>query len=142
MILDHVDNLKKYSPLLGDLGLVITFYEECLLEKKEPGQYQLDGDSLMVNVDLSSAKTAEEAKLEAHKKYIDIQICLYGDETIGWKNLEQCTQPEGSFDEKKDYIFYQDRIENWFRVPVQHFTIFYPDDAHAPLVGEGILFIN
>lgn len=140
MILDQVKNISNYKSLLGDIKPVITFYEECLTEKKDPGQYELDGIRLMVNVDLAAAKSKNEAKLEAHRKYLDIQICLSGSEIIGWKSLDECSAPADSFNQEKDFIFYDDPIDTWIHVPEKHFTIFYPNDAHAPMVGEGTFY--
>jgi YhcH/YjgK/YiaL family protein len=137
MILDRLENLKSYGCLFPNIAQVVAFYEECLQERKEPMQYQLDGTRLMANVDYAPAKTKEQAKLEAHKKYIDIQICLEGEETIGWKDLNFCKKPIGEFNTEKDYVLYEDPIETWLNIPANHFTIFYPEDAHAPMVGTG-----
>ena len=137
MILDQIKNLHKYTSLLGDLNPVLGFYEQTLKERAEPGQYLIEGKELFVNIDCAIAKEKQEAKLEAHKHYIDIQICLQGDETIGWRALDKCQSPAQKFNEEKDFIFYNDPIETWIQVPPKHFTVFFPNDAHAPMVGEG-----
>jgi YhcH/YjgK/YiaL family protein len=137
MILDRIENLSKYRCLFSNIDKIVAFYQECLAEKKESGQYKLDGDRLMANVDAVNAKTEAEAKLESHKKYIDIQVCLEGEETIGWNDLSKCNNPIGDFNENKDFVLYSDPVETWLKIPSGHFTVFYPEDGHAPLVGEG-----
>ena len=64
------------------------------------------------------------AKLEAHRRYIDIQYTIEGDERIGWMPLARCTSPEGAFDEDKDVGFFADRPSTFVAVPPGSFTIF------------------
>jgi len=77
------------------------------------------------------------AKLEAHRKYIDIQLVLEGDETMGWKPLADCLNPVSEHSMEKDIRFFHDAPASWIAVPPDHFCIFFPEDAHAPLVGKG-----
>jgi beta-galactosidase beta subunit len=42
-----------------------------------------------------------------------------------------------SYDAEKDIVFFDDAPETWFRVPAGSFAVFFPEDAHAPLAGEG-----
>ena len=70
---------------------------------------------------------------------VDIQYTIEGEEEIGWMPLTSCSRPIGSFDSAKDIIFYDDRPATWLSVPAGHFAIFFPEDAHAPLAGRGLL---
>jgi len=101
-----------------------------------PGRYNIVGDDLIAIVEQVSAKTKEMAKLEAHRKYIDIQLVLEGDETMGWKPLADCHNPVSEHSMEKDIRFFHDAPASWIAVPPDHFCIFFPEDAHAPLVGK------
>ncbi|MGE0079476.1 MAG: YhcH/YjgK/YiaL family protein [Bacteroidales bacterium] len=110
------------------------------LDFSKPGEkIYIDGEKLIAIPSFNKTKTKEEAALEAHNRYIDIQICLQGEETMGWKNREECDSPKGEFNEEKDIIFYNDSPLNYIKVPANYFAIFFPNDAHAPLIGEGMI---
>ena len=66
----------------------------------------------------------------------DIQYVISGDETMGWSPVEGCGKTT-EFDAKKDCGFFSDKPMAWFPVRPGCFALFYPQDAHAPCVGEG-----
>lgn len=61
------------------------------LTKVAPGRIVLEGDRLFLNVADSKKQPREERKLEAHRKYIDIQVPLTANETVGWRPLKALT---------------------------------------------------
>ncbi|BDX38900.1 beta-D-galactosidase [Tenuifilaceae bacterium CYCD] len=110
------------------------------LDFSKPGEkIYIDGEKLIAIPSFNKARTKDEAPLEAHDKYIDIQICLQGEETMGWRSREDCHSPKGVFDKEKDIVFYNDTPLNFIKVPTNYFAIFFPNDAHAPLIGEGVI---
>ena len=92
-----------------------------------------------MSLDRAQGHGRERSRLEAHRRYIDIQLTIEGHEEIGWKPLADCARPDGQFDEARDVGFFSDRPESWLSLPAGHFAIFFPDDAHAPLGGSGML---
>ena len=69
-----------------------------------PGTVPLsDGNRILVQEGVTKAK--EEKLCEAHRKYLDIQYILEGQEYVGWAPLEQ-TVLEGEFSEEKDIGMY------------------------------------
>jgi YhcH/YjgK/YiaL family protein len=73
----------------------------------------------------------------AHRKMIDIQLVLAGNETMGWKSREDCRIVQQTYDPGRDIEFFDDPPTTWIEVPPIHFCIFFPSDAHAPLAGVG-----
>jgi biofilm protein TabA len=94
---------------------------------------------MYVLIDHKDGRGEEGARVEAHRRYIDIQYTIDGDELIGWMPLGRCTTPDGDFDATKDVGFFADRPMTWVSVPPGSFAIFFPHDAHAPLAGHGRL---
>ena len=92
---------------------------------------------LFVIVEVAHGRTRAEAKLECHRKYIDIQLVLEGVDEMGWKPLADCHQPLDEYSEERDIRFFNDTADSWISTPVNTFCIFFPDDAHAPLVSSG-----
>lgn len=103
------------------------------------GKTFIDGENLYVNVVNVELKSASKAKFEAHKRYIDIQIPLSASESYGVKNLSECEYPIGEFNDDDDYILFEDKIENVEIRQPGEMIVFTPDDAHAPLIGEGLI---
>jgi len=58
---------------------------------------------------------------------------------MGWKSRPLCETPDGDYDADKDVEFFADRPDAWTAVGAGAFAIFFPEDAHAPLVGTGEL---
>lgn len=104
------------------------------------GKTELRGKDLFVIVSDSTLKTTKDAKLEVHNKYIDIQMPVSKAETFGWKSRQNLENPSKPFDEEKDIQFFEDEALTHFTLsPENNFAVFFPDDAHAPCIGEGII---
>jgi len=101
------------------------------------GRQEIGGPELYALVMRNPGRTRPEALLEVHRRYIDIQLVLAGCDEMGWRALADCHQPDGPYNAEKDYLLFRDRAESWVAVPPGHLAIFFPDDAHAPLVGSG-----
>jgi YhcH/YjgK/YiaL family protein len=83
--------------------------------------------------------TAEEstAKFECHNANIDIQLCIKGVETLGWKPRQDCKSEREPYNAEKDVLFYTDKPDMFFQLTDGQFAIFFPEDVHAPMIGEG-----
>ena len=137
MIVDQLENAEKYFDLQPAFEKAFKFLRQENLAELELKKYELDGDRLFCSIDKVQGRSRDEAKLEAHKKYIDIQYVIAGDEEMGWKQTSTCKQIAQQYDSKKDIGFFNDEPQTWKKVPPGYFTIFFPDDSHAPVVGEG-----
>jgi len=135
MILDVLENIHRYTALQPAFTHAFQFLARPDLEELPPGKYEIDGDRLFAIVAREAGRTKEEAVLETHQRYIDIQLILDGTDTMGWKAKSRCTQPAKEYDPKGDEQCFADPPETWVAVPPGHFVIFFPEDAHAPLVS-------
>ncbi len=115
----------------------LEYIKNTDLNALEAGKHFIDGDNLFVNINDSALKTPEQARLEVHDKYIDIQIPLSKDESFGVKPRSECREPEGEFNAEKDILFYKDKDWKTVSVKAGEMIVFEPDTAHAPLIGEG-----
>lgn len=116
---------------------------ECLhntdLHALAPGRYPIVGDELFAIVEQAEGRTREAAQLECHRRYIDIQLVLEGIDEMGWKALADCRDPVDEFNAQKDIQFFRDAPAAWIATPPGQFCIFFPEDAHAPLVSDGAI---
>jgi len=138
MIIDTLNNASKYTSLHPLFAKAFDFINQNDIATLENGVIQIE-DGLKVIVSTANGKTAEAslAKFECHDKNIDIQVCVKGLETYGWKPREKCVTPNGEYNPEKDVRFFSDAPDTFFQLTDGQFAIFYPEDVHAPMIGEG-----
>ena len=127
----------RYAALHPLFPLAFDYIRNTDLLSLAPGRYPIIGEQLFVIVEKVQGRTREAAKLECHRKYIDIQLVLEGVDEMGWKALADCTQPVSDYSAEKDIQFFRDDPATWIATPPGAFCIFFPEDAHAPLVSSG-----
>jgi YhcH/YjgK/YiaL family protein len=137
VILDKLTNCRLYLPLHPDFAGAFEFLARPDLASLIPGKYEIADQRLFAIVAHDAGKGHDNARLEFHRRYIDIQYVVSGVEHIGWREVSTCGPVSGAFDEQKDIVFCDDRPQTWLTLPPHHFAILYPHDAHAPLAGEG-----
>lgn len=138
MILDSLKNCAAYYGISPRVKQAFELFATKDWTTAEAGVHELDGRTIFANVQVRGLKTKEEAKLEVHNKYIDIQILVSGsEEAFGWADRSTLTAPKEAFNEEKDIQFFEDAPQTYYTMRPGQFTILLPEDAHAPLVGEG-----
>lgn len=137
MIVASLDNAEEYFNLHPDFEKVFEFLRQPNLAEMEPGTYELDGKRVFCILQGGMGKKQADAQLEAHKKYIDIQYVISGDEVMGWGPTADNKIIAQEYDAEKDIMFFSDAPKEWNKVPPGHFTIFFPKDSHAPMIGDG-----
>jgi biofilm protein TabA len=143
MILDTLRQSGRYTAMHPAFARAFGFLANADWAALAPGtasvRHVIDGDRMYVSIDEKDGRGRGRARLEAHRRYIDIQMTIGGAEEIGWRALADCRQPVGPFDDAKDIVFFDDPPDTWLSVPPGTFAIFFPEDAHAPLAGRGPL---
>lgn len=139
MVLDSLSQLNRYLDLHPRLRVIADAVTCRNLATLVPNRYEIDGPRLYLSVHDTEGRGRARARLESHRRYIDIQVTLEGDEEIGWRPVSECYGPTAAFDEQLDIQFYEDVPHTWLAVPPGYFAIFFPHDAHAPLAGAGRL---
>ena len=139
MILDSLSRSDRYLALHPLFALAFGFLRHTDLHALGPGRHAIDGERLFAIVEGCPGRSREEAKLECHRRYIDIQLVLEGVDEMGWKPLADCVEPATDFDVARDIRFFNDAPASWIATPPGAFCLFFPDDAHAPLVSAGMI---
>ncbi len=134
MIIDSCANFAAYACTHPRFEQVVSFLASTDLGTLPLGRHAIDGDNLFVSLSENELKTKENAKLEAHDVYIDIQVILAGAEAFGWKERVDCQCPREPYNAVKDIIFYTDAPDTYFTLHAGQFVVFFPTDGHAPLV--------
>jgi biofilm protein TabA len=139
MILDTLKNADRYVSLNPAFERAFEFLSSAALSSLAPGRTALDGDRIYVVVVKKVGSGKGGAKLETHRNYIDIQFALAGTDVIGWANAAELAGRGGGYDADGDCELFETPPRVWFEVPPGHFAVFFPEDAHAPMCGTGLL---
>jgi len=136
MILDKIENIQQYNGLSDLLNEGLKFVAETDFAKIEPGKIVLNDNLLFATVSEYATKPAADCKLEAHKKYIDIQFIVSGEEKIGFTTLAGQT-PSVPYNPEKDIVFFKEEVTYYTLTPGT-FAIFFPSDLHQPCVAATV----
>jgi biofilm protein TabA len=136
MIIDTVANAERYIALHPLLSQVFAYMRNTDLLSLASGRHNIIGNDFFVIIERVSGRSRAEAQLECHRKYIDIQLVLAGIDEMGWKPLSDCHNPASDFNVASDIQFFHDTPSTWVAVPTGTFCMFFPEDAHAPLVAN------
>lgn len=139
MILSSLTDAERYTALHPLFARAIEYLRSTDLLALSPGKHSVQGEALFAIAEACAGRTRAEAKLEGHRRYIDIQLVLEGVDEMGWKPLAECMKPIGDYDAVRDIRFFDDAPASWVATPAGSFCIFFPDDAHAPLVSDGMI---
>ena len=117
MILDSLRNWAFYCGADSRLKRALEYLAAADLNTLEPGRYEIEGAEIFMKVTEGELKREEEASLEVHDKYIDVQVLIAGEvETMGWRErrggravpVSQCAVfPGGLSMRKKPFGFLQ-----------------------------------
>lgn len=101
--------------------------------KLEDGRYPIDGDKCVANLQRYTTRVLEECRPETHKKYVDIQYVVEGEEYMGWCPFSPDLKVTAPYDAEKDITFYEELVpdSNIVLTPGR-FAVIYPEDVHRP----------
>ena len=134
MVVDTLDKLSFYESLNPLFKEIVDFLKTNDLNKLEEGKHLIKGADLFVNIQNAKGKSKETAKLETHRRMLDIQIPLSTSETFGYTPL--CNLPEAVYNEEKDVTKYEGMAETYFTCKPGEMAIFWPQDGHAPCICD------
>lgn len=130
-------NKELYYVLCPRFKKAFEWLENNDLASLTPGRHTVDGDDIFVNVSELELRPREQAALEVHNEYIDIQVVIKGTEEFGWSPRSSVNNPRREFDPANDIGFYTDTPEMFYTMHEGEFCILMPQDAHAPMLGSG-----
>jgi YhcH/YjgK/YiaL family protein len=138
MIIDTLQNAPKYFSAHPLFAKAFEYISNTDLANAADGKADIS-DGLKAIYSNAPGKTIEVscAKFECHNKNIDIQLCISGFETIGWKPREKCKIENGGYNTEKDVQLYNETPDMYFQLTDGQFVIFFPGDVHAPMIGDG-----
>ena len=134
MIIDKLENLKKYESVNPLFAKVVEFLQQNDLNALEAGKHEIVGKDLFVNIQVAKGKTPDEAVIETHDKMIDIQIPITAAETFGYTQRDQL--PKAEYNAEKDITKIPNlAADSYVTCQPGMMAIFFPQDGHAPCIA-------
>jgi YhcH/YjgK/YiaL family protein len=140
MILAHLNDSDRYASLHPLFKQLFDYVKAHDFTHVPAERIVLDGDRLFINVADVTLKSPEEQVLEVHRRYIDVHFPLSREEIMGWSSLSVlATESMQPFNEEDDFAVYAERAQSYLTIHPGEFAIVWPEDAHAPIIGQGAL---
>ena len=140
MIIDSIKNAKKYYSVHPSFKAAFEALEK--IDENTPCErITVDGDNIFINMAEYVNKNVDECLYESHKKYIDIQYVVSGEEYI-----DLCDQDILEFTDNRldtdDIAFFKD-TDKFSRADLTEgtFVVIFPGEAHKPCIapdGKGV----
>ncbi|HTG01589.1 MAG TPA: YhcH/YjgK/YiaL family protein [Nitrospirota bacterium] len=138
MVVADIVHAEKQIAMTSELQQAFSFLRRPDLDSYLDGKVDIDGDRVFALVQRYTTITTERPRFEFHRKYLDIQYLVSGEEVIGWAPAGDMTVSE-PYDANKDVCFGSVEQGMWTPVHLQtgRLAVLWPDDAHAPRLAAG-----
>ncbi len=131
MIIDSIANSSLYNGVHPLFNEAFEWLKTTDLKTIENGKYPIKGDDLIAAVFEHEGKTTDEAVIETHTKFIDIQYVISGEELMGYTLFTN--QKHTGEKPESDCLFYKEEM-SYVKVTEGMFAVFFPQDMHQPTV--------
>ncbi len=139
MIVSEMTHIERQILLTSHMKKALTFLQRQDLRSLADGKVEVDGDQVFAIVQRYETIAVHVPKFEYHRKYIDIQFIVSGEEIIGWTPAERMTIVE-PYNADNDICFGEDPAGKWTPVHLQagQLAVLWPEDGHAPKISPGV----
>ena len=132
---DVVEFAKQYHTNKVYWDKAFAFLKNSDLNNLKKGKYPIDGENVFASVTEDPTKDFDKTNWESHRKYIDLQYVINGEESIGIYPVSKATVTK-EYDATKDAANYSAEGKKYSASP-RTFFIFFPSDAHRPNITPG-----
>jgi biofilm protein TabA len=112
-----------------------AFLRDQDLKTLEKGRYPIDSENVFAIVTEDPSKNFDKTNWESHRKYIDLQSVIEGEEKIGVYPVSKARVTK-EYDDTKDIANYSADGKLYSAKPGTFF-LFFPSDAHRPNITPG-----
>ena len=141
MIYDKLEHIMKYESLSKWFAIACEYLKKTDLNTLPYGVHEIQGKHVFIHVMEAETRMSDEIEYEIHKRYMDIQICLKGNERIeiGIDPILETQQ----YEKEKDYGTIQCKNYMSFPMSPNTFIVCMKEEAHkATLACEKKEFVK
>lgn len=111
----------------------IHFLKKTDFASYQEGVYSMEDSNDYYQVLDLETNEIEDNRIEAHEKYIDIQLLVKGKEKIGVIDRSKLNKVKEDHLRERDILFYDEAPGiNFIEMKAGDFLVFFPEDAHMP----------
>lgn len=136
MVIESIEDVKvEQFAYSKNIQKAIEFIKTHDLLALPSGKTIIDGDNVYVNRSSYIGKNIEDAKIEGHKNYLDLQLVIKGEEGMGYVDIRKeglsVTFP---YDAVKDRANYAGKVDGIVNLRSGFFALVFPNDLHQPCI--------
>lgn len=113
---------------------MFIFLAESDLNEIALGEHQIVPGRCWATVSEYVPKTTNKGNIESHKKFIDLQYVLRGNEQMG---LAKDVTVKKEYNPDRDVAFWYSQNITYYNAGPESFFLFFPSDIHQPSVHDG-----
>ncbi len=130
---DLVELYRQYHTNKSYWDKALAYLKNQNLQTLPIGRYAIDGENVYATVTENPTKDFDSTVWESHRKYIDLQYVISGEEKIGVASPANLTVTK-PYDTAKDVANYSGNGKLYDATPGTFF-LFFPSDAHRPNIA-------
>jgi len=131
MIYDRIDNYREYLGLSKNLDEILELMKELDFSGFEPGRFSLlEGKVSGVFQSYTPADRTSKS-FEAHRKNIDLQFVLAGEESVYVKHIADLSTVR-EYNEENDGELLEGDDDSYVVLKPGTFAVFFVQDGHKP----------
>lgn len=134
MIYDNIKNSERYENISINFKKAFEFLRREDLKDLPAGRYEIDSDNIFALVQTYETMYLESKEYEVHKKYIDVQYMVNGEENMGFSQIHSLNVKNSYNDESDAMIMEGDKV--LYKLREGEFFIFFPEEPHMPGVTK------
>ena len=138
MVVADIEHIGYQVSMTSVLKGAIDFLRRPDIHDLTDGRVDIDGQHLFALVQRYETIMADIPRFEYHRKYIDVQYIVSGEEIIGWVPAGRMAVTE-AYDIEKDICFGiapKGEITPLY-LQTGELAVLYPEDGHAPKLAAG-----
>ncbi|OHB55972.1 MAG: hypothetical protein A2Y07_06195 [Planctomycetes bacterium GWF2_50_10] len=132
MIVDRIENEHLYKAVSPRIAKALELLGSKDIGEKAEGKHEVETSKLYFLVQNYTTKPRSNGLFEAHKKYLDIQFVVDGEESIFVEHISKLKESK-AYNEKDEAALYdQPSSFSEIRMSKGMFCILFPEDGHGP----------
>ena len=133
--IDKVQFAKQYHLNQAAWDKAFAYLKNTDLKTLAMGRHEIDGDNVYASVTEAATKDYDKTAFESHRKYIDLQYVITGEENMAKAPVTSVVVSK-PYNEATDLANYTGEGKI-YTVPAGTFMLFFPTDAHRPNITPG-----
>lgn len=131
MLIGNFDDDNEFMSHPLAVKRAIDFLQAHDFKEMDEGRYDIDGDLIYAKLERYMTAECPPNFPEAHRRYIDVQYIVEGEEFLGWCPLNPDLKVHTPYDPEKDIELFEGLMpESHFPLTQGSFVILSPKDVH------------